>query len=290
MHSLYIQEYNRIINEWRVVLILVVVLRKKYLIAFSLGFLLFASTAWGLSLYEPRAVATVSSANNNWGLSFSESGKPPTGNATAEFLKNYNAYFIGDTSDKKIYLTFDAGFENGYTPTILDILKKNDVKATFFVVGNYIQSSPELVKRMVEEGHTVGNHTFSHPDMSKISQLESFKKELISLEELYKEVTGQDMIKFYRPPQGKYSEENLKQANELGYKTFFWSLAYVDWLKDKQPSKEYAFEKLSRIHDGAIVLLHSTSKTNCDILDELINKWKNDGYQFSDLKNLVESH
>ncbi len=290
MHSLYIQEYNRIINEWRVVLILVVVLRKKYLIAFSLGFLLFASTAWGLSLYEPKAVATVSSANNNWGLSFSESGKPPTGNATAEFLKNYNAYFIGDTSDKKIYLTFDAGFENGYTPTILDVLKKNDVKATFFIVGNYIQSSPELVKRMVEEGHTVGNHTFSHPDMSKISQLESFKKELISLEELYKEVTGQDMIKFYRPPQGKYSEENLKQANELGYKTFFWSLAYVDWLKDKQPSKEYAFEKLSRIHDGAIILLHSTSKTNCDILDELINKWKNDGYQFSDLRDLVESN
>lgn len=240
----------------------------------------------GTSLSSSNKFVSASKAvNNNWGLSFSEKGKAPTGNASSDFLKQYNAYYVGDQGEKKIYLTFDAGFENGYTPTILDILKKNDVKATFFLVGNYIKTSPDLVKRMVDEGHIVGNHTFSHPDMSKISDMESFKREISKLEAMYKETAGKDMLKYYRPPQGKYNEENLKHANELGYKTIFWSLAYVDWLTDKQPTKEHAFEKLSKIHPGAIVLLHSTSKTNSEILDELINKWKSEGYIFSSIED-----
>ena len=220
----------------------------------------------------------------NWGLGFRKEGTPPSGNATSEYLAKYNAFYLGDKAQKKIYLTFDAGYENGYTPVILDILKKNEVKAAFFLVGNYIKTSPELVKRMCDEGHIVGNHTYHHPDMSKISDLESFKIELETLEQLYKQTTGQDIPRFYRPPQGKYSQNNLAQANQLGYKTVFWSLAYVDWYVDNQPTKQQAFDKLlPRIHPGAVVLLHSTSKTNSEILDELITKWKNEGYTFGTL-------
>lgn len=230
---------------------------------------------------------TTSTEITNWGLSFRENGKSPLGNATPEYLKKYNSYYVDGTDDKVIYLTFDAGFENGYTPQILDILSEHDVKAAFFLVGNYIEKSPNLVKRMVNEGHIVGNHTYNHPDMSRLLELEAFKEELNSLEELYKETTGQDMPKFYRPPQGKFNEENLKNAKELGYKTIFWSLAYVDWYVDKQPTKEQAFSKLiPRIHPGAIVLLHSTSQTNAEILDELLSKWKEEGYKFKTLNEL----
>lgn len=266
---------------------MVLVLRKKYIIFSTMLCFIIVSVLIGTSIStNNKSVKTSKSINNNWGLSFGENGKAPNGNASREFLKKYDAYYVGNPNEKKIYLTFDAGFENGYTPKILDILKKNNVKAAFFLVGNYIKTNPELVKRMVEEGHIVGNHTFSHPDMSKISDMESFKKEVFKLEELYKETTGKNLPKYYRPPQGKYNEENLKHAQELGYKTIFWSLAYVDWLKDKQPTKEHAFEKLSRIHPGAIVLLHNTSKTNSEILDELINKWKSEGYIFTSIEEI----
>ena len=234
-----------------------------------------------------EAVETVAE-NTNWGLGFKGDGKPPKGNASVADLAKHNAYYIGDTSKNIIYLTFDAGFENGNTEKILDSLKKHNVKATFFLVGNYIETSPELVERMVEEGHTIGNHTYSHPDMSKISDEESFKKELQSLESLYKETTGQELLKIYRPPQGKYCVSNLEMADKLGYKTIFWSLAYVDWYENKQPTKEEAFNKLlKRIHPGAIVLLHSTSKTNGDILDELLTKWEDMGYSFGEIKDLI---
>lgn len=228
--------------------------------------------------------------SENWGLGFGTEGKPPTGNASAEELKKYNAYFIGDTTQNTIYLTFDCGYENGNTEPILDALKKHDVKATFFVVGNFLETSPEIVKRMIAEGHTVGNHTYHHLDMSSISSMDAFKKETQDVENLFEQITGTPITKFYRPPQGKYNIENLKMAQELGYHTFFWSLAYVDWYQDKQPSKEEAFEKLlGRIHPGAIVLLHSTSSTNASILDELLTKWEEMGYTFGTLEELVEA-
>lgn len=263
-----------------------VIVKKKQLCIVLVCCLLLAAVPFLLGRVNPATV-TASTSNTNWGLSFPEKGKTPVGNATAEFLKEYNAYYAGNADGKVIYLTFDAGYENGFTPAILDALKKHNVKATFFVVGNYIKTSPDLVKRMVEEGHIVGNHTFTHPDMSKISDIESFRKEISSLEDLYKETTGLEMQKFYRPPQGKYSQQNLQLANELGYRTIFWSLAYVDWYVDKQPTKEQAFDKLlTRIHPGAVVLLHSTSKTNAEILDELLSKWEADGYTFGTLDQL----
>ncbi len=238
--------------------------------------------------YATQKKALPASADGNWGLSFQQEGMAPVGNASSDYLETFNAHYIGDSSEKIIYLTFDAGYENGNTPAILDALKKHQAPAAFFLVGNYLETQPELVKRMVSEGHTVGNHTYHHPDMSKISDRESFQKELESLETLYQEITGETMKKIYRPPQGKYSENNLKMAQEMGYHTFFWSLAYVDWYDDKQPTHEEAFTKLlGRIHPGAIVLLHSTSKTNAEILDELLTKWKEMGYQFASIEELV---
>ncbi|MBP1756862.1 MAG: putative rane protein [Firmicutes bacterium] len=263
-------------------------LQKKWIIL-GLTFLLLYFLGGGIALLgnayakdkliEPEAA--------NWGLGFGAEGQQPTGNATKDELKKYDAYYIGDNKDKVIYLTFDAGYENGYTPAILDALKKHNVKVTFFLVGNYISTQPELVKRMLEEGHQVANHTFSHPNMANISSKASFEKELTKLEDAFTTATGQKMVRFYRPPQGKYSVENLKMAQELGYKTFFWSLAYVDWYNDKQPTKAQAFQKLiGRIHPGAIVLLHCTSKTNSEILDELLTKWEEMGYCFDELQNI----
>lgn len=228
------------------------------------------------------------SADGNWGLSFQQEGEPPVANATSDYLKQFNAYYSADTTEKIIYLTFDAGYEEGFTPIILDSLKKHHAPATFFVVGNYLNTSPDLVRRMSAEGHIVANHTFHHPDMSKISTKKAFSEELSSLEALYQDITGQSMKRYYRPPQGKYSEANLQMAKDLGYHTFFWSLAYVDWHRDKQPTREEALKKLlGRIHPGAIVLLHSTSKTNAEILDELLSKWEEMGYQFHSLEELL---
>ena len=225
----------------------------------------------------------------NWGLGFGQTGEKPTGNVSAEELKKYHAAYMDPTDEKVIYLTFDAGYENGNTPAILEALKKHDASATFFVVGNYLETSPELVKQMVAEGHTVGNHTFHHPEMSKISDAASFEKELKDVETLYQKITGEELTRFYRPPQVKYNTQNLQMAGDLGYKTFFWSLAYVDWIQDQQPTKEAAFDKLlKRIHPGAVVLLHSTSSTNAQILDELLTKWEEMGYHFAPLSELAE--
>ena len=236
----------------------------------------------GQAVSQPAASEPV-----NWGLSFQQEGKRPAGNADPDELKTYNAFYCGSEKKKILYLTFDAGYENGYMEEILDVLQKEDVPAAFFVVGTYIRENPELIRRMEREGHIVGNHTMSHPDMSAIADKEAFAEELRQVEDLYKETTGKAMKKFYRPPQGKFSFTNLKQADELGYTTVFWSLAYVDWYADQQPTREEALEKLlPRTHNGAVILLHSTSKTNARILQELITRWKEEGYQFASLEKL----
>ena len=220
-----------------------------------------------------------------WGLSFRTEGAAPMGPVNQMVLQGYDAAYLGDTGQKVIYLTFDAGYENGCTAKILDILQKHKVQAAFFLVGNYLEQNADLVRRMVAEGHTVGNHTMHHPDMSKISDPAAFQKELEDLEALYRQITGEEMAKFYRPPQGTYSEQNLKMAQQLGYKTVFWSLAYVDWNNDSQPTAEYAFGKLiPRIHNGAVVLLHSTSQTNARILDTLFTRWEEMVYRFGTLE------
>lgn len=237
---------------------------------------------------EPPEGWELTLASEDWGLSFGDPGTQPGGNAAAQDLAWYDAYYVGADSEKVIYLTFDCGYENGNTEPILDALKKHDVKATFFVVGHFLETAPEMAKRMVAEGHAVGNHTYHHPDMPTISDEETFRKELDDVADLFQEITGTELSSYYRPPQGKCNADNLKMANELGYKTVFWSLAYVDWDQDKQPSHEEAFDKLTtRVHPGAVVLLHNTSSTNGEILDELLDKWEEMGYTFKPLSELT---
>lgn len=253
------------------------------------GRLLAAATATLLFFCALGALFSAQTAipTGSWGLSFRLEGQPPVGNATAEALRRYDAAYVGSGTEKVIYLTFDAGYENGNTAQILDVLKAHDAPAAFFVVGNFLRTEPDLIRRMADEGHIVGNHTEHHYDMSRIADYASFEQELLSVEEEYRAITGQDMKKYYRPPQGIYSEENLAMAKAMGYRTVFWSLAYVDWKQDDQPTAEQAFSKLiPRIHSGAVVLLHSTSQTNAQILDELLTRWEELGYRFASLDAL----
>ena len=256
--------------------------KRNFRLLVCFGLLLGAGAAACIAFSDVMAVHT-----GSWGLSFQNEGQAPVGNTSQTVLAQYDAAYLGDTKEKVLYLTFDAGYENGCTAQILDVLKEHEVPAAFFLVGNYLEQNPELVQRMVDEGHTVGNHTWSHPDMSKIADKAAFAQELQKVADKYKEITGQDMEQYYRPPQGIYSEENLTMAQELGYKTVFWSLAYVDWNNDAQPTAEQAFSKLiPRVHNGAVVLLHSTSQTNAAILDELLTKWEDLGYTFAPVAEL----
>ena len=269
---------------------MIIMIRKKRFL--RVAGVLTAALVLGAGIFTAAGVLQEKSLNTaadgNWGLSFQEAGKPPVANASMDYLKKFDAYYAEDTDKKELFLTFDAGYENGHTAKILDTLKKHNVKATFFVVGNFIETSPDLVKRMVKEGHLVGNHTFTHPDMSEIATEEAFHQELSKLEDLYEKTTGKKMKKYYRPPQGKYSESNLKMAKEMGYHTIFWSLAYVDWYESDQPTREEALEKMvPRIHPGAIVLLHSTSATNAQVLDELLTRWEEKGYSFKRVDQLT---
>ena len=246
-------------------------------------FLALAMAVTAVSLFFRRNILPTVS----WGLSFRQEGAPPVGNADRQQLRQFDAAYLGDPSQKVLYLTFDAGYENGSTEKILDILKEQQVSAAFFLVGNYIEKNADLVRRMEAEGHIVGNHTMHHKDMSKLTDEAAFAKELQDLEALYQETVGKPMPKYYRPPQGIYSQDNLRLAQKLGYRTVFWSLAYVDWNNDSQPTREQAFKKLlPRTHPGAVILLHSTSKTNAEILGELIEKWKAEGYRFGTLEEL----
>lgn len=235
--------------------------------------------------------STLQTKELNWYFQVRNDGMPP--NAPKEsksFIKNYNSYYLGDTSSKIIYLTFDEGYENGFTPKILDVLKNNNVPAAFFVVKPYIKQNPDLIKRMVDEGHLVCNHSTTHPSMASITNKDKFNKEFSNVEEEYKNLIGEDIPKFFRPPMGKYSEASLKQTQDLGYKSIFWSFAYHDWDIKNQPEKTKAKETiLKRTHNGGIILLHAVSKTNTEILDDVIKEWKSMGYEIKPLTELPDT-
>lgn len=235
----------------------------------------------------------ISTQEYSWYFNPRNDGKQPEPIKEANFFNKYSSYYVGDPNEKVIYLTFDAGYENGTTESILNTLKKHNAKAHFFVVESYIKNNPELVKRMEKEGHLVCNHSKSHPSMATITDFEKFKEEILSVEKTYKEVTGKEMPKYFRPPMGKFSEQSLKYTQDLGYSSVFWSFAYVDWYNDKQPTHEFAKDKIyTRTHPGAIVLLHPNSKTNTEILDEVITHWEEEGYKLETLdyltKNLIK--
>lgn len=230
----------------------------------------------------------LSTKEYNWYFQPHNDNTPPEGpKETSQFISNYKCYHLGDTSKKILYLTFDEGYEAGYTAPILDVLKKHNVKAAFFVVKPYINSNAELIKRMVNEGHLVCNHSAHHPSMASIVDEEKFKSELSDVEEAFENITQKKMAKYFRPPMGKYSELSLQYTQNYGYKTIFWSFAYMDWITNKQPSHETAKKRImQRTHNGGIMLLHAVSKTNAEILDDVITQWKSQGYELKTLDEL----
>lgn len=230
----------------------------------------------------------LSTKEQSWFFKPNSEGKSPEEpQAVIDLISKYKGYYLGDTSKKFLYLTFDEGYENGYTSQILDVLKANNVKAAFFVTTPYVKTNKDIILRMVKEGHLVCNHSHSHPSMAKIQDREKFTEELTKVENAFEEITGTKMPKYFRPPMGRYSELSLYYTASLGYKTIFWSFAYEDWIPTKQPSKEYATKKImDRTHNGGIVLLHAVSKTNSDIMDSIIKEWKSKGFEFKTLNDL----
>ncbi|WP_164670027.1 delta-lactam-biosynthetic de-N-acetylase [Virgibacillus doumboii] len=222
-----------------------------------------------------------------WGYKKNTDHEIPEVGKYKDILEKNGAYYADDSGEKVLYLTFDNGYEQGYTDEILDVLKKEDVPATFFLTGHYVESKPDLVKRMVDEGHIVGNHSYHHPDFTTVSK-ESMKKELETLEEAVAEVSDQEELKYLRPPKGVFSEKTLKWASELGYIHIFWSLAFIDWNTDKQKGWKYAYENIMEyMHPGAIILLHTVSSDNAEALDKMITDLKKQGYTFKSLDHLV---
>lgn len=234
------------------------------------------------------SVCHASAKDIGWGIPKGENHEQPwPGQEYEDIVRNNDAYYIGPADQKNIYLTFDCGYENGNTPLILDVLKKNNVPALFFVTGHFMEQNPELVKRMVEDGHIIGNHTWHHPDLSKVNK-EKFNEELQLIEDKYKELTGQEMVRYLRPPEGHFNQQMLDWAKERGYYTILWSLAYMDWDVNKQKGADYAYNQiLARMHPGAIVLMHSISIDNAECLEKLIPELRNQGYEFKSLQYLM---
>ena len=230
----------------------------------------------------------------NWYVKRNKTHDQPPLDPNMAFIEKYDGYYVDrkhaskDDKDKVLYLTFDAGYENGNVARVLDTLKEKGVPGAFFILENLIKRNPDLVLRMRDEGHIIANHTTKHNDMSTVGDINEFKADLFALSDLYRELTNEEMAKYYRPPEGRFTERNMKFAKELGYKTIFWSFAYADWDNNNQPDPTEAIELImENTHNGAIILLHPTSKTNADILGTLIDNWRKEGYRFGTLDELT---
>ncbi len=233
---------------------------------------------------NPGKYGTLSNEKHGWGLKKNKNAPPEIPEKTIQILNQYGAYYK-DSEPHALYLTFDEGYENGYTAKILDVLKENEVPAAFFVTGPYIKNEPDLIKRMVKEGHIVGNHTVNHPSMPEVNSIEKLTDEIEKLSESFHELTGEKM-QFFRPPMGEYSERTLALTNDLGYHTVFWSFAYKDWEVKNQKGTDYAYRQImDGVHDGAVLLLHAVSKDNADVLDRVLKDLKSAGYRFKSLKD-----
>jgi peptidoglycan-N-acetylmuramic acid deacetylase len=254
------------------------------------GFLKFWAILCMTMLIPNMTYAAVSNQPIQWGFKKSTNEQPvEAGKNIDQLLEKYGGYYKGDAKKKYLYLTFDNGYENGYTGQILDVLKKEKVPATFFVTGHYLQSAPDLVKRMVKEGHIVGNHSWFHPDLTTNSDEDIVNEELNSVRDKTKELTGQKKMNYMRPPRGVFSERTLKVAKEAGYIHIMWSLAYVDWYVNQQKGHQYAYDNIMRqAHPGAIMLLHTVSKDNADALETVIKELKKKGYKFKSLDDLTQ--
>jgi len=223
-----------------------------------------------------------------WGIQKKNNhNQPNLGEKNKALIEKYNGIAMGNSEAKNIYLTFDLGYEAGYTSKILDALKDENVQGAFFITAHYVNTQPELVKRMIDEGHIVGNHTVNHKSMPSISD-EELKTEVMKLHtQIYQKYNYE--MKYLRPPKGEYSERTLSLCENLGYKTVMWSFAYVDWDEKKQPSEDKAMDKIvSNLHNGEIMLLHATSKTNANIMSQMIKKVREEGYEFKSLEEFVQ--
>ncbi len=236
---------------------------------------------------KPKEISSVDSNYNrkySWSFVRKKDHYPPGfERAQAVLADKYDAIYLGDTSKKTIYLTFDEGYENGYTPRILDTLKEKNVKAAFFITMPYLKKEFDLVKRMVDEGHTVGNHTVNHPSMPEVTDNYKLEQEILRLDMMFKEKTGKDM-KYLRPPKGEFSERTLKISKDLGYRNVFWSLAYADWDVNNQKGAQYAYSMVTgNIHNGAVLLIHAVSRDNAEALGSIITDLQAQGYTFGTL-------
>lgn len=241
------------------------------------------STEQGENVTSTNAGENVSNKKIGWGIKRNDNHEQPDlGSNNRKLLEENNGIALGNQEKKYIYLTFDEGYEAGYTPKILETLKNNDVKAAFFITAHYVNTQPDLVKQMIDEGHIIGNHTVNHKSMPDLSE-EQINSEVMDLHKSIYEKFGYEM-KYIRPPKGEFSQRTLIQTNNLGYKTVMWSFAYEDWNENKQPDETKAKEKiLNNLHNGEIMLLHGNSKTNTDLLDTIIKEAKNMGYEFKSL-------
>ena len=232
--------------------------------------------------------AGLSNKKIEWGIQRKNNHEQPNlGNENKELISKYNGMALGSNEKKYIYLTFDLGYEAGYTAKILDALKENNVQGTFFVTAHYVNTASDLIQRMIDEGQIVGNHTCQHRSMPTLSDAE-LTTEVMKLHQVVFEKFQYEM-KYIRPPKGEYSERSLSLCEKLGYKTVMWSFGYVDWDEKKQPSEEEAMNKIiSNLHNGEIMLLHATSKTNADIMDKMVKKVKEEGYEFRSLDEFIE--
>lgn len=239
-------------------------------------------------LVTPPSTYAYSNQPHHWGIAHTRDEIPPdAGEPFNKLISNSGSVYLGDTSKKDIYLTFDNGYENGFTPKFLDVLKKHKVPATFFITGHYIKENPELVKRMVDEGHIVGNHSWSHPDMTTINDAQ-IVQELEQVKMAYQELTGRTDMKYFRPARGVFSERTLATVNKEGYENVFWSLAYVDWKVDQQRGWRYAYDNVMRlIHPGAVILMHTVSRDNAEAMDAIITELHKRGYTFRTLDDLM---
>lgn len=241
-----------------------------------------------LVFFQANAAEAISNNAVHWGFKKGSGGKQAeAGEAYDRLLEKYDAFYKGNPRDKVLYLTFDNGYENGYTEKVLNVLKKERVPATFFVTGHYLESAPDLAKRMVREGHIIGNHSWSHPDMTRIS-VEKIQEELERVKEKTAALTGQTEMQYLRPPRGILSERTLKVAREQGYIHVLWSLAFKDWQTDQQKGWKYAYDNImAQVHPGAVMLLHTVSKDNADALEKVIKDLKKDGYSFKSLDDFM---
>lgn len=226
---------------------------------------------------------TISNKTIGWGIKRNNNHEQPdVGTQNKKILEENNGICLGNNDKKNVYLTFDEGYEAGYTPKILEILKNNNVKATFFITAHYVNTQEELVRQMISEGHIIGNHTVNHKSMPTLTD-EQIKTEVMDLHQAMLEKFNYEM-KYIRPPKGEYSERTIIETNKLGYKTVMWSFAYEDWNENQQPDEGKSKEKvLKNLHNGEIILLHGNSKTNTNILDSIIKETKNMGYEFKSL-------